>query len=85
LDATALEATVTEATADGHVDIKLQRSDGNGSSVMLTVDLDAETVVHSWVEIQIDESNTEIVEVQNTSEQAESVSIGLDGSNVTDQ
>jgi len=86
LDATTLEATVTEATADGHVDIKLQRPDGNGSTVMLTVDLDTETVVHSWVEIQIDESNIEMadgdgtVELQNKSERTESVSVDLGGS-----
>jgi len=61
LDATELRATVTEATADGRVDIELQRPDGNGSSVMLTVDRDAEKVVHSWVEIQIDEENVTVV------------------------
>lgn len=77
LDATALQATVTEATADGHVDIKLRRPDRNGSTVMLTVDLDAETVVHSWAVIQIDESDMEVVEVQNASR------IDVDESNVT--
>lgn len=88
LDTTALQATVTEATADGNVDIKLQRPDGNGSTVMLTVDLDAETVVHSWVEIQIDESDIEMadgdgeLEVQNVS-QTDRVAIDLDESNVT--
>jgi len=88
LDATALQATVTEATADGNVDIKLQRPDRNGSKVMLTVDLDAETVVHSWVEIQIDESDIQMAdedgefEVQNTS-QTDRVEIDLDESNVT--
>lgn len=83
LDATALEATITEATADGHVDIELQRPDGTGSTVMLTVDLDTETVVHSWVEIQIDESSIEMADgddesdLQNVSQQANRVSIDL--------
>gem|GEM_PF-4674227 len=83
LDATALQATVTEATASGNVDIKLQHPDGNGSTVMLTVDLDAGTVLHSWGEMQIDESDIETVDVQNASEQADSVSIDLDESNFT--
>lgn len=89
LDVTTLQATVTEATADDHVNIKLQRPDGNGSTVMLTVDLDAETVVHSWVEIQIDESNIQVVDAndrtsaQNGSEQSDSVEIDFDESNVT--
>ncbi len=88
LDAMTLEATVMEAT-DGHVTIKLQRPDGNGSTVMLTVDLDAETAAYSWVEIQIDESSIEMadgdgtIEVLNVSEQNDSVSIDLDESNVT--
>lgn len=89
LDATTLEATVTEATADGAVDIELQRPDGNGSSVMLTVDLNAETVTHTWVELQIAEENIEMAdgdgqaEAENTSEQTDSVAIDLDESTVT--
>ncbi|KAA9396672.1 hypothetical protein Har1130_18785 [Haloarcula sp. CBA1130] len=86
LDATALEATVTEATANRHVDLELQRPDGNGSSVMLTVDLDAETVVHSWVEIQIDESNIEMADSDSwveANETSESVAIDLNKSNIT--
>jgi len=83
LGATALQATVTEATASGNVDIKLQRPDRNESTVMLTVDLDAETVLHSWVEIQIDESDIDMVDAQNASDQADSISIDLDESNFT--
>ncbi|MDS0260303.1 hypothetical protein NDI56_12940 [Haloarcula sp. S1CR25-12] len=86
LDATELRATVTEATADGRVDVELQRPDGNGSSVMLTVDRDAETVVHSWVEIQIDEENIRTAgefEARNASEHPDSVALDLDESAVT--
>ncbi|QGX93750.1 hypothetical protein EI982_02560 [Haloplanus rallus] len=89
LDATELDATVTEATADGHVDIKLQRPDGNGSTVMLTVDLSAETVVHSWVELQIDDSNIEMVDedssagADNTTAQTKNITINLNESNRT--
>lgn len=89
LDATTLQATVTEATADGQVDIKFQRSDENGSTVMLTVDPDGGIIAHSWVEIQIDDSNIQMgnrsdgFEVHNTSGQTKSVAIDLDGANVT--
>jgi len=89
LDATTLEATVTEATADGTIDIELQRPGRNGTSVMLTVNLDAETIAHSWVERKIDTSNIEMhdgddsVEVYNVSNQTDSVAIDFDESNVT--
>jgi len=83
LDATELRATVTEATADDRVDVELRDPDGNGSSVVLTADLDAETVVHSWVEIQIDEENISTVEADNTTGEASHVNFNLTESNVT--
>ena len=85
LDATELQATVTEATGDRRVDIELRRADGNGSAVMLTADLDSETVVHSWVEVQIDEENVRWVEADanSTAKQAESVTVEFDESNET--
>ncbi|MFC5279272.1 hypothetical protein ACFPM1_10980 [Halorubrum rubrum] len=89
LDATELEATVVEATADDHVDIRLQRPDGSGSTVMLTADLDAETVAHTWVEMRIDESTVETIDengsadTSNATGQTESVAIDLNESNIT--
>ncbi|MFC6976578.1 hypothetical protein ACFQL1_20800 [Halomicroarcula sp. GCM10025709] len=89
LDATTLDASVTEPTADGYVDIELRRPDGNGSSVMVTVDLDAESIVDSWVEIQLDRSNITMadenssLDVRNVSETSESVAIERNESNIT--
>lgn len=89
LDATTLTATVTESTADGYVDIELRRSDGNGSSVMVTVNLDTKSIVDSWVEIQLDQSNITMadgnnsVDVRNVSADSEPVAIDRNESNLT--
>jgi hypothetical protein len=89
IDATELEATVVEATADDHVDIKLEHPNGSGSTVMLTVDLGSETVAHTWVEIRIDESNIKTIDENGSAEgsdttvQTDSVAIDLNESNVT--
>ncbi len=85
LDATELRATTAEATGDGRVDVELQRPGGNGSAVMLTVDLDSETVVNSWVERQIEEENVRTVEAdaRNTPGEASRVGFDLTESNVT--
>ena len=83
LDATELAATVTEATGDGRVDVELHRPDANASSVMVTVDLDAETVVNSWVEVEVDEGNITVVDGSDTADASEQVTIDLDESNVT--
>ncbi|OYR56037.1 hypothetical protein [Halorubrum halodurans] len=89
IDATELEATVVEATADEHVDIKLEHPDGSGSTVMLTVDLDSETVAHTWVEIQIDESNIKMIDENGSADgsdtivRTDSVAIDPNESNIT--
>ncbi|WP_324761086.1 hypothetical protein [Haloarcula montana] len=88
LDATTLQATVIEV-ADDDVDVELRRPDGNGSSLMVTVDLDRETVVTSGVEIQLDRSEITMadenssIDVRNASETSDSVAIELNESNIT--
>lgn len=53
-DPDELDATVLEATNDGRVEVELTAPGTDGQAVVVTVDLDDETVVDSWTRISFD-------------------------------
>ncbi|SEP33648.1 hypothetical protein SAMN05216388_11001, partial [Halorientalis persicus] len=56
-DAERLNATVLEATNDGRVDVRLTAAGSDGSAVVVTVDLEDETVVRSYAMRELDADN----------------------------
>ncbi|MFD1687631.1 hypothetical protein [Halobellus litoreus] len=60
----ALEATVIEATNDGEVELELTHPDSAGRAVVVTVDLESETIKQTWVQFKIQSmNNTNVVAV----------------------
>lgn len=56
-DPERLNATVLEATNDGLVDVRLTTDGSDGSAVIVTIDLDDETVVRSYATLELDADN----------------------------
>ena len=54
-DPTRLDATVLEATSDGEVEMELAPPDVEGRAVVVTVDLDDETVLDTWTRVSIED------------------------------
>lgn len=56
-ETTRLEASVVEATRDGHVEVALHEPGVPESSLGVSLDLESETVLQSWIQLQLDTSN----------------------------
>ncbi|QLH81359.1 hypothetical protein [Halosimplex pelagicum] len=65
-DPATLNATVVEASNDGEVDLELTASGTDSRAVLVTVDLEAETVVRATVVIDIEMSDIEMNETNGT-------------------
>ena len=54
---TRLQASVVEATHDGHVEVALREPGVSGQSLRVSLDLESETVLRSWRQVQLDSSD----------------------------
>ncbi|PHQ46116.1 hypothetical protein DJ68_09055 [Halorubrum sp. C3] len=57
-DPSSLNATVVEASTDGDVELELSAAAADGRHVLVTVNLETETVVQSTAVLEVDMSNT---------------------------